>query len=218
MMVANIFAAALGAVLRKPSVPGSISAITTTTPSGENVTAAAYLDWNLWTAGGATLQRKNGANLISGPSTTNASSPGTGATGPTNTWTGTDGTPTASGSSNELKRYDMTSAAADCFVDFTLPAGTGPKKAGIIAGAYFDAGADSTVNVRFTLSDGSAADRTATLDRSQGANNPPTFKYYEVTYNAATAGKTLRVRIENLTAGHAGTGCQVFLALVRYGN
>jgi hypothetical protein len=194
-------------------VAGSISAITITTPSGEDLTAAGYLDWI--SISSASSDRKNGANLILGsPTLTNASHPGTGVSTVTNSWT--DGTPTASGSNSECGRWDMTSTLSDTNVDWTGPAGTGSKKFGVIAGGYFDAN-DSTMNIRFSLSDASAADRVQLLDRSQGSSNPPTFKYYEVTYNAATAGQTLRVRLESLASGVVGTGGQMFVALVRYG-
>jgi hypothetical protein len=194
---------------------GSLSA-TTITSAAENNTTNAYLDWYEAQASANHNAdfRKNGVNLIVGP-TLRSVTWGTGpAGGQADTWTVGDGmkvgdsSTTSTGCAAEMSAFSPT--AADARVSYTLPAGTTSRKCRFRVGCYRDTGFTGAPLVRFSLSDASAADWTQTLSTSF---ETIVMAEFEATYIAGSAGQTLTVSIEGPSGA---TSAQMFIQRVTY--
>lgn len=169
--------------------------ITATADTYGNVdlTTLGAADYALWTNSLTKNQSKaGGGGLIS-----NASFIGSpdGDAGFTNsvTFSGTDGTPTTTFSTN-VSYYVAGTASAG--FSFTVPAGTGTRTLKLYAGVR-----DGSGRYRFTLSDASASPVTQDFAYGGGGDG---YNYVEVDFNADSAGQTLLVecyRVDNFGLG-----------------
>jgi hypothetical protein len=182
---------------------GTLTASYTNSTAGYNVSTQtvgglAVADWKVYT-GVSTLEQKAGATLISDYThigTPDNRTSGGGTQGTVASWTG-DGDPTASGSNAVGFREETFSLSSTNGMRFTLAIGASVRKARIYIGRYADtAGADRFSGV-FTLSDGSASPVTVNL----AGIASDTDGYFELSFNAGSAGQTLQCDIQNNTIG-----------------
>ena len=169
----------------------------TKTSAAANVSTLGAADWAVWNGTTASLtpnQRKSG-----GGSQISASLFGGGAVGfylgdpRTISWT-SDGTPTASGSSDGGIYSPISGTGIGFGVQAIFPASTTTRRAWVYVG-YYDA---VVARVTSILSDGSVGNQvdSTTLTGSAATSFDG---YVVVDYAAARAGQTLTVRIEVLT-------------------
>ena len=148
--------------------------------TGANLTTEGSLDWEHWDAVG-TMNRKAGVSAqLSAYTLVGSNSLGSYTNDPRPlSWT--DGTPTASSTGNT---HGLWSAGAGQGFTFTAPAGTTTRTLTVHVGGYQGNG-----TLTAHLSDGSAADFVDTTTVAAGQFD----RNYRLTYNAASAGQTLKV-------------------------
>jgi hypothetical protein len=182
---------------------GAISVVTLT-DAADDFTASGYVDWlYLGSASSGTQDDKlNGANVITGPTTTNMTRGNSnGVESNAVQWSNGTSTGTATGIT-AVAAWMVTSGGTKGTIDFTVPAGVASHKARVLVGTYVNGAASAAQVVRFTLSDASASEVVVTPNQNLGSYGT-VYTLYECTYNAASNSKTLRIRSEN-TPGDAG--------------
>jgi len=167
-------------------MPAQISIALATGVAAKDLSALGALDW-LCYPGSTTLVRKSGVTSRLavgklGTVTDNAFTSG----GSTMSWTG--GTPTASGSSSGgIYGLNGATLPAGSGYSITVPADAETRTLRIFGGAF-----RCTLQVEVTISDGSTATQTNT-----GVSNTTASAYgdFTITFAAASAGKTLTVKL-----------------------
>jgi hypothetical protein len=167
------------------SSSGSLSGrmLTPVTPRGVDLTAEGTADWAHWGLGGAAaFDRKAGAQQISNYSRIGASATSWLNDNLTNfSWS--DGTPTGVIANTQSGIY--TSAAGNGF-ELTVPVDANLKTLKLYVGLFYAQG-----RLEATLSDASAP---AFVDTSFSNNGGTGNAVYVISFNAASAGQTLRIK------------------------
>jgi hypothetical protein len=189
--------------------PGSMT-VTQISNIGEDLTAAGYADYfdlQTWPNGSAD-SRKNGVNLIGGPSLTGGMTrvQGSQSSGQTRSWT--DGTnPTSgndqSGSGGAAAFFQAATLNTDK-VTFSFPASTGSHRAKVLLG-YMSDNAGRVMTIRFNLSDGSVAEQTQTIT-TVGFNS--SWQEFQIDYTAASV-CSLTISCESTSGTMGGSWCCV---------
>ena len=170
---------------------GSLSGTFAVSPVGSvNVTSQGTIDWAHWGINGPTAfdHKANVTQKIP-----NVTKIGAGASNwftdcPT-TFTWTDGTPTAS-VTNTPTGINTNGSVGNGY-EINIPADRTVRTLKLYVGVWFTQG-----KLQATLSDGSAPDF---IDTSLNKNNDRASGLYTITYKAASAGQTLKVRFTILT-------------------
>jgi hypothetical protein len=160
---------------------GSLSGSGDSLATGANLTTEGNLDWEHWDAVG-TVNRKAGVSAqLSGYTLLGLSNTPGSYTNDPRPLSWTDGTPTASSTANTKGLW---TAGIGYGFSFTAPADTTSRTLMVHVGGY-----QSNGTLTAQLSDGSAVNfvDTTTLVAGQYDRN------YRLTYNAASAGQTLKV-------------------------
>jgi hypothetical protein len=157
---------------------GSLSGVGNSLTTTANLTAEGTADWIHW--GDSVLNRKAGVTAQISNYTVVGSGPVNGYSNDPRALSWTDGAPTPSGSNNNGSYINFTGNG----FSFTVPADTSPRNLTVHLGGWAS-------GARFTahLSDGSAPDFV-------DSTTPPSGQYdrnYALTYNASSAGQTLKI-------------------------
>lgn len=188
-----------------PPVSGTLTASYTDSTAAYNVSTQtvgglAVADWKVFTAV-STQEQKSGATLISDYSVIGSPDlrfDGGATQGTVASWT-SDGTPTASGSNAAGFRQQNFSDTDNGGMSVTLSVGTSVRKARIYIGRFSSTAGASRFSGTFTLSDGSASPVTVNL----AGIASDTDGYFDLSFNAGSAGQTLLVEIRNNAIGVA---------------
>jgi len=163
------------------SLSGTVTAVTTA--QAFNLTTQGTTDWAAWGYGSGNFEHSSAggskisnASVYGGGAMTSFASSFLGST-----WT--NGTPDAS-VTNETNGFYNNGGVGDGF-QFTVPAGTTVQHLTVYVGGWASGG-----TLTATLSDGSASTYT---DSSQSNGGNSYYAHYDLTFNAASAGKTLTV-------------------------
>ena len=113
--------------------------------------------------------------------------------------------------------FSPNTAGAISYIDFSIPAGVGIKKARIVVNCYAGGRTGSIpLAVRFHLSDTASPDVNQTFDFDSGGYGT-VQTILEASFNAASAGQTLRIRVENTTGAPPGDEIWMGIQAVTYG-
>jgi hypothetical protein len=172
----------------------------TTSAASVNLTSLAADDWAKWEDGdfsGTPSERKSGGGSTIGAAVIFGGGSFLGYNADPRTISWTDGTPTGSGSNQEII-YNGTYAVNRGFT-VSFPADTTPREARIYLGAY------SAAQTRITaiLSDGSVGNQVDTSFST--ANGAEGDCFAVVTYEAGSAGQTMTLRVE-IVLSNTGDG------------
>jgi hypothetical protein len=175
-----------------PQVTGGTLSASSATPGNVTLSTEGTVDWAHWGySSGTSFDDKNGVNQISNV-TVVGSTPAAQYTNNSNSYSWTGGYPTSS-ATNTTTGINVTGVNNGFMI--TVPADTTQRTLKVYTGVH-----KATGTVTAYLSDGSAADYTATIADSHGSTN----QVITINYKAASAGQTLVFQIIDTAPGNGG--------------